>query len=436
MIALLLSVALGLPLAQAAEPQAKGSSTTLPRYPAPEGFFGMVIRDPYYEYNYLTDQVRTDWIDAQMSTLAPLGVEWVRFEYHANPQNNDPELTQADYAIQQAHANDLKVLMLLSTNLLIGPENTLWNFNDYPVAQEYCVNEPGLPLGCGLTPFMESWLRRALLIADHYEGRVDAYEIFNEQNIYYGLANARWDRGMSYQDEMDPVRVARTIAKFYRILRERGDTTPVIIGGLHPGKTIQTTCRACTLVNYIKMIYQSESFKGYYNLHGRWPADGLGYHPYPEHVNIDPKADDPSTMPQKLLTQIKMVLGALRPFDKDAKLWITEIGYRGRVGFPDELDDQSEFMRNFFQVMWYQRDDVANIFWFKQEDWAADQAWGVYKIPWSCTGEAGYHEPCRYSADPSTWTLKPSASLYQDRAFNGFPQMSVYQPLTPMMRRR
>lgn len=350
----------------------------LPRYPAPANFFGMVVRDPFYEWNLSTREVRQDFINAMMDDLQSAGVEWVRFEFHTYcwPKSNPDEqeicrfdVEQADYFIQAAHARGIKVLALIGTDIFRGAENQLWNFNDYPTSQEYCKHTPDDPsndLGCGLTPYLEQWLTRALEIANHYQGAIDAYEILNEQNRYYGLVAARNERGLSDQDEMDPIRVARLVTKFYRLRRADGDPTPIILGGLHPFDSSQSDCRGCTVEGYIKKIYESQNeFVAYKNATGSWPIDGVAYHPYPR--EIPERLESDNDFLYRVPGALRNVLSTIRNYDTRSKLWITEIGTRGNIGDPIDLERQAEFLRIFYQIAWYMRDDIFTVMWFKQE---------------------------------------------------------------------
>src|SRR5436309_1826658 len=86
-------------------------------------FMGMVIRDPWYDFGTnpaYPNAPNRDFQDTMGATLAHAGVRWVRLDVHIF---GDPisEIAKNDYFINEvAPRNDLKVLALLSFDLLQG----------------------------------------------------------------------------------------------------------------------------------------------------------------------------------------------------------------------------------------------------------------------------------------------------------------------------
>ena len=137
-------------------------------------FMGMVIRDPWYDFNTnsaLPGQPNRVFQDSMGVNLATIGARWVRLDFHiplgydAPLDQIDAEIAKNDYFINEvAPRYNLKVLALLSFDLVQG-------FN----ARE--LNSPATitsPFGGGVNVYMHTWLARALRIADRNSGAIGA----------------------------------------------------------------------------------------------------------------------------------------------------------------------------------------------------------------------------------------------------------------------
>ena len=384
-----------------------------------DDWWGMVVRDPLYEWNThpdFPDQVNRIFIDTMLDTLQAAGVDWVRFEFHGTwgPDYGTINLAQAEYFIQAAHAREMKVLALIGTDILRGPAAQVQMFDagtvsgDYPPEIAYCVDPDPWQIGCGVNEYMQAWLERALTLALHYRGSIDAYEIFNEPNFYFALRNET----NATQDEMNPLHVARAMTKFQRIIRNQGDQTPVLVGGIHP-MTSQESGR--TDRTYLHALYQSEPFQGYHAVHGAWPVQGVAYHPYPAEMRriIDDLAFLPLVGPR-----VDELLHILHSYDPQARLWMTEVGTRGAPDDPEALRKQAVFLREMALILYARRKQLGPWFWFKYEDFP-DEPWGVVAIPFDAQGS--------YDITGTITLYKPAYSQYQSLALGLRPR--VWLPL-------
>ena len=369
---------------------ASGAARPLDAPPTPD-FWGMVVRDPGYEWNTnpaYPNEVNRDFIDAMLDNLAYAGVQWVRFEFHG-AWDGSPygaiNLAQADYFVQAAHARGIKVLALLGTDLLRGPQSGVTHFDGGTVSGVIPTDNPDrelspcppLPIGCGVNGYQKAWLERAILLAGHYAGQIDAYEIFNEENFYFALRDAT----QAQQDEMNPYYVAQTITKLFRILRTQAapDLTPLLIGGLHPKKSVES---GRTDLAYLDALYSAPAFTGYQQANGRWPVDGVAYHPYPSEMV---KSDNDYLY--LVGPRLDAMIAAIRSRDASAKLWVTEVGTRGDPASYPDMRRQAEFLRQIAQIIAARQPDVGPWFWFKYEDFPpASEAWGVVSIPFDGQG--------------------------------------------------
>jgi hypothetical protein len=285
--------------------------------------------------------------------------------------------------------------------------------------------------GGGVNDYMKAWLDRARLVAARYEGRVSAYEVLNEQNRL--PPNGQPGVG---GDAVTASIAARLHTKFYRFFKQedaklpgqewRG-AVPVIVGGLHPRGTSQPS--PVTDIEYLKQLYASDGFQGFKSANGRFPLDGIAYHPYPEEIRQSRRGP----VDQYVLPRMKDVRAAIDsfyavPFEQPPQFWITEIGYN--AGYLKQTEaGQAEFMRDVYTQM-AARGDVANVFWFKYEDFPPAegpnaQKWGIVRIPFtidqSCPGGACY--------DPTGQPSQVRATYIVYRELAGLPVYHTQLPL-------
>ncbi len=134
-------------------------------------FMGMVIRDPYYEYNSFPGMPGPNVYaqEAMGQQLEHIGVRWVRLEFIADPDGI--HFDKYDYFISQvAPRHNLKVLAVLATRVI--PDNPV-SLNTGTVGDDPVY-------GGGINTYMRHWLDAALQIAARYNGgaygRIHAFE--------------------------------------------------------------------------------------------------------------------------------------------------------------------------------------------------------------------------------------------------------------------
>jgi hypothetical protein len=125
-IAILLSLfgVFSAPKQQAAVATASPSPSRIPTDPE---LFGMVMRDPFYEYNTdpvnFHEQPNKTALERQASELAAAGVKWVRMEFFADYDGTVPKgdinWSKYDWFINElAPKYGLKVLALLNVGMV------------------------------------------------------------------------------------------------------------------------------------------------------------------------------------------------------------------------------------------------------------------------------------------------------------------------------
>jgi hypothetical protein len=422
---------------------------------------GMVIRDPWYDFGTfpgLPDEPNYAAQDRMGAMLAQMGVRWVRLEFHIEGGNVLAQVARNDYFIREvAPRHNIKVLGLLSFGLVRG---------NHPRELGAFRSQHDTLYGPGIGPLKRTWLNRARMIANRYRGAIAAYEIFNEPN----RITENGDEGMTANE------LARLHATFYRFFRHVDRAAPgyqswrdnvqIILGGPQPAGTGQLDDAVyLSDLSYLRQVYASAPFVRYQMKYGRFPLDGLAYHPYPHEIHrslmllrttwIDSRGEvtvitepnttvepEPQADPARNVQFIQSRLDQMRDLlvelgDPQLPFWITEIGYNAALCEEGEAN-QAEFLRLVYGTL-AQREDVARIFWFKYEDFPPAvgpnaQQWGPVVIPFvqdtACQGGACYEPGGRPAL------LRPAFWAYRDLSgYTGYlpeppAQVAITGPLS------
>ncbi|MCA1666412.1 MAG: glycoside hydrolase family protein [Thermomicrobia bacterium] len=362
MLLLLLTL---LPTAQTLTP---ASAALTDPYPDRDGFFGVVGRDPIYEWNtdtiHFNNDVNKTVLEQLVKQMAESGAKWVRIEFFAeygdlSGPGRMPYEKYDWFLTDLCKRYNMNVLGLLSYGI-VRDTNPTYILNK--------VNDPA-DQSDGSNPFIRGFADRAAEIAGHYAGYVNAWEVINEPN-----ANTQLDFiTQGQQQRIFPDRMAAIMSLTYPRLKGISPDVPVMVGGLinAPGAYPDNYD-----VPYLRQVYQSPLIKG----HGGAPWDAVADHPYdltaaaiPGHVR-----DLHAVMEQ-----------AGEGFKK---IWVTEFGMQaaapavpesGIIPVTDDEAKQSAYLSDTLSALSKMRDIVERAFWFKLEDFTLTQGneethWGLF----------------------------------------------------------
>lgn len=417
--------------------------------PLPGNFMGMVVRDPYYEWqtnpNYLG--VNRAFYDAMGANLQAAGVKWVRIEFvaestQASGSSVPPGQVYVDkyryFVNTVAPRYGLKVLGLLATPLV---RDASGNYLDPELIEAGLGNATcNNSTAYGYTnQYMCIWLRNAFTVANAFPydkttgAGIAAYEVLNEENRYLN-GNGKG---------MNPSAVGTLLTKFYRVFRQNQDPggnygawrndVSIILGGLHPDYC--TDCAPSPGMNdrdYLDAVYNSGPLQGYKSAYGQYPLDGVGYHPYPMEM-VNNLVPEPTGYPELYrvptrMSQIRQVM--LANGDAAHNIWVTEVGDRGAPRTVDPPGDneqrQAQFLQSVYWMLWQDRDFVQTVFWFKYEDFnvpsdptaIGPENWGVVRLQprpssqYQCTN-------CIYEMNGNVQVYKQSYYTYAGIALSG-----------------
>jgi hypothetical protein len=360
----LLPTAKGLAPASAAS----ASAALVDPYPDRDGFFGVVGRDPYYEWNTDTvnfnNDVNKTVLENMVKEMAASGAKWIRIEFFA--EYGDPTgpgrmpYEKYDWFLTDlVRRYNMNVLGVLSYGI-VRDTNYTYILNK--------VNDPS-DRGDGSNPFIRGFADRAAEIAGHYAGYVNAWEIINEPN-----QNSQLDfitKGQ--QQRIFPDRMASIMSLVYPRLKAISPDVPVVLGGL-----INTAGAYPDNydIPYLRQLYASPIIRG----HGA-PWDVVADHPY------ELKAADIPDHERQMHAVMEQAGEGFK------KIWVTEVGAQapapavpesGIIPVTPAEAQQAAFLTDTFTGLLKMRDIVERVFWFKLEDFTIQEQgnqqtnWGLF----------------------------------------------------------
>ena len=376
--------------------------------------FGMVARDPFYEYN--TDPINypnapnKTALERQARALAGAGVRWIRMEFFADYDGSvkagEINWNKYDWFIKElAPKYGLKVLALLNVGMVAHDGQTLraLAFNDPP-------DGGGSDPGDGSNHFIRVFTARAAHIAWRYGDAIAAYEIINEPNISWDL----WMDSRLGSAEFHPERYSALIASAYPAIKTQAPRAEVIVGGMLIGSPPEGQDH--DQFDYLYQLYVSKWVARYAAsanaVREGWnsvPWDGVALHPY--FLESD-----------KLFALIRDFSRKLRDRgDSRSRLWITEIGAQGdppedrsAPPTPSEVEQADYLWQTYSGVLadGELRRDVAHIFWFKYEDFVP----GRYTHNYGLVRLAETPDKSNYHPSGAVAIHKPAYRVYQELA--------------------
>ncbi|HST06001.1 MAG TPA: hypothetical protein VLQ48_14880 [Chloroflexia bacterium] len=386
------------------------------RTPGDADLFGMVIRDPFYEFN--TDPVNYPMaankgaLEQMAKELSAAGVRWIRMEFFADYDGTVPpgeiNWSKYDWFISElAPKYGFKVLALLNVGLVSYKGATVRTvaFNDPP-------DEAGADPTDGTNHFIRVFRDRAASVAAHYGTAISAYEIINEPNISWDLwLDSQWGEA-----EIKSERYSCLITTAYESIKTEDPHAEILTGGMVIGSPPEGQNR--NQFDYLYELYTS-TWVAKYKAEGNaskpgWnvvPWDGVALHPYYTDV----------TTLFILLNEFTQKMHDRGDFK--SKLWLTEIGAPADPpSSPNDPPSQAEIDQAYYLNAIYSgilnntdlRSAVAHVFWFKYEDFVPGNYthnYGVVRLL-----ENDKHD--NYSPTGQVWVHKLAYHVYQELALN------------------
>jgi hypothetical protein len=376
---------------------------------APPDFFGVVGRDPWYDFN--TDPTNPDrpnlvFEENMAQQLSLMGARWIRIEFHADTKS-EVKGGLIDYRKYDAFINEIAPRYHLKVLALIGSGATLAQTAADSNLSYRHINDPAdQPDGSNV--FIRFFAARVKEIADHYGDKVGAYELLNEPNFWEGF-------------KVDPEKFATLMTLSYSVTKPAHSGVGFILGAI-----AATGKPELDHVGYLRSIYQSkavQNFKqsGPHFNNNPFPFDGVAWHPY--------FAD-----PWVSLYTVDQAIQVMRQVgDASNKIWITETGVYGsfddsncNTGSSGQGDEeQAQFLRVLYTQAAQKQEEIANIFWFKYEDFYD----GSQLLPFGVVHLSSPNHSNNYNPHyGKVVRYKPAYQAYQNLAAPSLPTAAVRAP--------
>ncbi len=272
-----------------------------------------------------TNQQRLEVLDK----LAAAGVEWVRIDMGWSSFQEDCRtcfsqwyIDRADYAVDQARARGLKVLA------------TLWRTPSWANGGNV-YEPPDDPADYGT---FAGWA------AEHFRGRVSAWEVWNEPNLD-GFFQG------SVREYVDLLKAA------YPEFKSADPGALVVLGGPAYNDT-----------NWLEAVY-ARGAQGFF--------DVMATHPYQAPSDLPPETPDPDGSNIWLLTHVESVRDLMvARGDGGKEIWFTEFGWSAHDTSPGAPNwkrgvtaaQQGDFMLRAIEFVKGNYPYVTHMFWYNERN--------------------------------------------------------------------
>jgi hypothetical protein len=358
----------------------------------PAGIFGIVGRDPWYEYGTNPEDhpndVNKTFLENMVAEMADMGVRWIRFEFRAEvdrPEGPGPiDWSKHDWFIRELLPKyDIQALGLLGSGL-IGDEDETYKF--------YRINDP--TDSQGRNHYTETFIDHVEQVASRYGNDVAAFEILNEPNNNQVLS---WETDGEVE-AVDPVTYGRLAIDAFETIREHAPGSDVVVGALLHHHLDGYDRH----FDWLTAVYESEHIEDYFAQNDVYPWDAISIHPY--FLTVDGVIDHMHE------------LRALQDEYADPSLvWLTEIGLEARppawtsFGIMDPTESelaQAQFLEGIYTRLPAETPFVERIFWFKYEDFGTGNyaRWGLVRLR-----DSNF----QYGPEATPWPRKLGFTAYQ-----------------------
>ncbi len=320
---------------------------------APPDFFGIVGRDPWYEWNNNPryNGSNLEFLENMAREMKLMGARYVRIEFRAD-QRPGVRGGVVDFAKYDPFINDIAPRYGLKVLGLLGYAMVNWDApGDKDLHYSHYNDAPDQ--GNGSNPLIRMFAFRSRDAIAHYGDKVAAWEVLNEINFWDGV-------------QLRPDMVGALMVYTYGLGKSVNPNTKIIVGAqlapqppwvLDSYQYLNSFFHSRPVQEYINRP-RPEPYKG-----NPFPWDGLAWHPY-------------YSDPGETVRSVQKVIETMRKWgDYQSKVWITEVGRpanpksNAECGMGGEEAAQANYLTEVYtRLIGSNLKDIANIFWFKYED--------------------------------------------------------------------
>lgn len=276
-----------------------------------------------------------DLIDEQLDMMQALGVQnvrigisWISTQFS---ENGNFFWGATDYVINEAHRRGMGVLGVLH-------ETPAW---------------AGSPPLSGV-PNLDAFGKFAGAVAERYEGKVSALEVWNEPN------------GRPFLNPVDPAAYTGMVQAAYAAIKahddpeDPDDDITVIAGVLGSGRTVGNDF-TMNPIDFLQGMYDAGA-------HGSF--DAFSFHPY----HYDIPFSEGETQSDSPILQLRQIRALMEKYgDGDLKVWASEYGLPTTPFDPqhpllyNSPEKQAEFLADFL-ASWQREEGTGPIFIYSTRD--------------------------------------------------------------------
>lgn len=314
------------------------------------------------ETSLLVQKSGFEWVRLQL--------EWSQFQAHG-PESWDP--LPMDRVVQDLYSGGIKILVVVAK------------------APEWALD----PSGQQLLKDYGDFERFMAFVADRYKGRVQAWEIWNEQNLAHEVNGT-----VRSADYVDLLRAG------YNGVRASDPNALVVFGGLTPNG-VNDPSIAIDDVQYLEEVYavNDGEVRQYYDIMGAHVSatHTTPDNSFPDNPGPEGWSDHPSFYFRRAeeLREVMVANG-----DADKTMWITEFGWTTEnqapgyeYGANNSEEEVAEYLTRSFEIM--------------LDEWGWVSGAFVWNLNWS-TLSPPEDEKHPWSAVNADWSLRPAFEAMRD----------------------
>ncbi|WP_081809476.1 cellulase family glycosylhydrolase [Mycobacterium sp. URHB0044] len=253
-------------------------------------------------------------------------------------------------ALQAMGVQNVRIQIPWAGVQLLGPNSYLWQYVDNEVNAAYARNMGVLaeinatPWWAGSPPINgqpnspEAYATFVGKVAERYEGKIAAYEVWNEPNAKF------------FFDPVDPAAYTDLLKVAYPAIKQ-ADPSALVIGAV-VGSTLTIGQITMNPVDFVAGMYAAGAH-GYF--------DALSFHPYHYTLPFSEGADVPQS-PMRQLMAIRQLMDLNG--DGGLKVWATEYGEPASEG---GVQQQADFTEDFLNS-WHTVDGTGPMFIYTTKD--------------------------------------------------------------------
>jgi len=261
-------------------------------------------------------------MDDEFAAMTGAGISWVRCDFawsDLEKVQDAWDFTDTDAVVDKAEESGVEVLGILAASPPWANGDNDWNWPPTDI---------------------DAWRNYVHTVVSRYEGRVAAWEIWNEENIH-----AFW------QPEPDAAAYVNLLAAASPEIRAADSAATIVMGGVAGlGSDYLAECLSLGAADYV---------------------DAIAYHPYAETVGVEGQPEDDLLRPKEALARflVDFVHWLVAQYStRDLEVWITEVGWTTCAETPPGVDEDTQAAYMLRTLINYATTDVDRVIWFSLRD--------------------------------------------------------------------